>query len=90
VPVDDFNVVIDGQSRPIVDVAPAMAKAWRFATHPDKAEYVVAVEWIKALPINQAIRETGLFGNQNSVARPRAASWVQTVARLKQRFGIPE
>lgn len=57
---------------------------------PDKAEYFVRVRWIKALPLDQAIKEKGLFGIQHSAARPRAKKWEHTVERLKQRFGITE
>ncbi len=88
VPVDDFNVKIEGVPTPIVEVAPCTAKAIRYSDNPEKAEYIVGVEWIKTVPLNAAIHESGLFGNQNSVARPRAESWVQTILRLKQRFGI--
>jgi hypothetical protein len=88
VPVDDFKVELEGKMRPIVDVAPVIARAHRYADNPETAEYVVAMDWTKTVPVSQAIHETGLFGNQNSIARPRAESWVQTVARLKQRFGI--
>jgi len=34
------------------------------------------------------IHETGFFGNQNSVCRPRAKKWDYTVERLKKRWGI--
>jgi hypothetical protein len=90
VPVDDFNVVVDGVTRPLVEVAPTIAGATRYSVNPENAEYVVAVEWIRDLPVSQAIHETGLFGNQNSIARPRAESWLKTIERLKQRFGIVE
>jgi len=32
--------------------------------------------------------QKGFFGNQNSVAKPKAKKWVHTVERLKSRFGI--
>jgi hypothetical protein len=59
---------------------------WRYADDPEKAEYLVRVKWLKTVPINQAIKEKGFFGNQNSVARPIAARWEHTVERLKKRF----
>lgn len=59
-----------------------------FHTEPDKLEYMVAVNWIKTVPLDQAIKEKGFFGNQNSVAAPKAAKWGHTIQRLKQRFGI--
>lgn len=90
VPVDDFKVVVDGVERPIVEVAPHIARTTRYADDPENAEYVVGVEWIKTVPLAQAINESGFFGNQNSVAKPKAESWFKTLARLKQRFGIAD
>ena len=52
------------------------------------AEHVVGVKWLKTVPLSQAIRETGFFGNQNTVARPKSSKWRHTVERLKQRFGV--
>ena len=56
--------------------------------NPEKAEHLVRVEWIKTVPMESAIKEKGLFGNQNTVARPTAAKWDHTVERLKKRFGV--
>ena len=50
----------------------------------ENAEYFVPVRWIKSVSENEAINEVGLFGNQNSVARPRASKWDYTVKRLKE------
>lgn len=56
----------------------------------EMGEYIVPVKWIKTVPLAQAVKERGLFGNQNTVARPQAERWRHTVERLKVRFGIPE
>jgi hypothetical protein len=50
----------------------------------------VKVEWIKTVPLEDAIKEKGFFGNQNSVARPKAKKWAHTIERLKKRFEISE
>jgi hypothetical protein len=55
---------------------------------PGEEEVFVPVRWIKHLPESAAIRETGLFGNQNSAAKPTTPSWPTTVARLKAAFGV--
>jgi hypothetical protein len=47
-----------------------------------------AIETITTVPIEQAISETGFFGNQNVVARPRDPKWEHTVQRLRKRFGV--
>ncbi len=54
----------------------------------DDADYFVAVEWIHTLDESKAVNEVGLFGNQNSVARPRANKWAHTVSRLKSLWSI--
>ena len=53
-------------------------------------EYYVRVEWTKTAPLVQAIKEKSFFGNQNSVAQPKAKKWVHTIERLKKRLEIPE
>ena len=52
------------------------------------AEYLVRVKWLKTVPMAQAVKEKGFFGNQNSVARPTSPAWAYTIQRLKERFGI--
>ncbi|WP_016956255.1 endonuclease NucS [Catenovulum agarivorans] len=54
----------------------------------DDAEYFVPVKWIHQVPESAAVNEVGLFGNQNSVARPRTAKWPHTIKRLKAVWGI--
>lgn len=54
----------------------------------DELEYYVRVEWIRTFPLEQAIKEKGFFGNQNSVARPKTKAWTHTIERLKTRLGI--
>ena len=54
----------------------------------DNADYFVPVKWIRAVPENQAISEVGLFGNQNSIARPKADKWQHTVERLSHIWGL--
>ena len=54
----------------------------------DKAEYFVQVKWLHKVQDANAVNEIGLFGNQNSVARPRASKWIHTVKRLKEAWGV--
>lgn len=53
-------------------------------------EHLVGIRWIVSVPRESAVKEKGLFGNQNTVARPRDPKWPYTVERLRERFGIPE
>ncbi len=47
-----------------------------------KCEHLVAVEWIAALDIENAVSEVGLFGNQNTVCQPVTPKWDHTIKRL--------
>ena len=57
---------------------------------PERAEFVVPVTWIKTVPLEEAVREPGFFGNQNTVCRPTSPKWDLTVSRLKQRWKISD
>lgn len=54
----------------------------------EQSEYIVPVKWIKTFPENQAVRELGFFGNQNTVCRPSTSKWSFTVDRLKKLWNI--
>mgnify|MGYP006909078061 CR=1 FL=1 len=91
-PVDarEFKVdTPDGQKLylDVGQVNPAMRAA---AEDSESAEKFVPIRWIKTVDESDAIRESGLFGNQNSAAKPVAASWPLTVARLTRAFGLAE
>jgi hypothetical protein len=51
-------------------------------------EWFVPVRWIRTVDEDHAVRESGLFGNQNSVAKPTAGNWPTTVDRLKTAFDV--
>ena len=57
---------------------------------PERAEYIVKVRWSKTVPASQAVKETGFFGNQNTVCRPQTDKWNFTVKRLKEIWHIDE
>jgi hypothetical protein len=90
VPIDNF-LVEDGNGKqvPITSLPLKAANNTTQAQDPEKAEYMVRVKWLKTVPVTEAVREKGLFGNQNSAAKPRDKKWVHTVERLKSRFGVP-
>ena len=54
----------------------------------DLAEYLVRVEWLSVLKLNEAVKEKGFFGNQNTVCKPVTKKWQHTVERLKRRFNL--
>jgi hypothetical protein len=51
-----------------------------------RCEYFVPMKWLDTVPIEKAVSEVGLFGNQNTVCRPKTPKWQYTVSRLKERF----
>lgn len=77
---------VDGEKRPMRDLE--LKGNYFYTDDPNNAEYVVKVDWIKTLPINCAVKESGFFGNQNSVCRPQAGKWKYTVERLKKLWNI--
>jgi hypothetical protein len=54
------------------------------ADDPEQCEYFVPVHWLETRPLNQAIKEIGLFGNQNTVCKPVTPKWRHTVDRLEE------
>jgi hypothetical protein len=83
---DEFLVEVNGQPIPI-SKAPVDARDMFDKVH---SEHMVKVRWLKTLPIKNAIREKGFFGNQNTAAKPTSQTWRHTVERLKKRFEIEE
>lgn len=71
--------------RPALDVLEANHHR-EFADDPEKAEYFIPVRWLQTVPEHQAVQELGMFGNQNTVCKPRTPQWRTTVERLKARF----
>ena len=58
------------------------------ADNVEKAEYVVRVNWVKTVDKQNAVKELGFFGNQNTVCRPVTDKWDFTVERLKRIWEI--
>jgi hypothetical protein len=57
------------------------------AHDPELSEYLVWVEWIKAVPQEQAYWEKGLFAVQHTACRLRNRF---TLERLTKHFGLDE
>ena len=87
VPASDAIIDVDGT--PTAFFSLPLHANYRQNINEEKQEYVVKVEWEKTVPLENAVKETGMFGNQNTVARPRADSWDFTVQRLSERWGVP-
>ena len=57
------------------------------ADNEELTDYLVRIDWIKTLPREQAIREKGMFANQNTVVRLRDPF---TLQRLTEVLGLDE
>jgi hypothetical protein len=79
----DFE--IDG--RPALDVLQGQYHR-HYVDDPERSEYFVPVEWEHTVPEVRAVREVGMFGNQNTVCKPVTPKWRATVDRLRERFGV--
>ena len=76
----------NGEMRPALDVLRNANYHRQYADDAEKSEYFLPVEWVDTKPLDAAVQETGMFGNQNTVCRPRTENWNETVDRLKRHF----
>lgn len=82
----DFRVKTTEGERPALDVLKHGELYRANVEDPARAEYFVRVEWLDKVPLEKAINEVGLFGNQNTVCQPSTPKWRHTVERLKTHF----
>lgn len=84
VPAADFSVTTASGDRPATEVL--KAKDRLVPSDPDKEESFVPVRWLQTVPIDKAVQEVGMFGNQLTVCKPTKPKWRSTVERLKKSF----
>jgi hypothetical protein len=84
-PVTTFKVRTPQGEVPVLDVA-ARTHHRKYLDDPERCEHFVPVRWLQTVPVDQAVDEIGLFGNQNTVCKPTTPKWRYTVERLKERF----
>jgi len=85
-PAASFRVATPTGEVPILDVAKRATYHRDFIDDPERCEYFVPIHWLQTVPLEHAVREIGLFGNQNTVCKPTTPKWRSTVERLKERF----
>jgi hypothetical protein len=71
---------------PVLEVAKRGKYHREFLHDLERCEYFVPVHWLQTVPLESAVQEIGLFGNQNTICKPTAPKWRSTVERLKERF----
>lgn len=87
-PITDFTITIDGEERPAAEALVDASYHREFLGDPERMEYFVAVRWLHTVPIDQAINDIGLFGNQNTVCKPTTPKWRTTIERLREQWGM--
>jgi hypothetical protein len=84
--VHEFKLATPEGDRLAMDMLSTSDKLKKRAVDPELAESFVRVEWLDTVPQNTAVKEVGLFGNQNTVCQPTTPKWRHTVDRLKTFF----
>lgn len=85
-PATEFNVSTPDGEKPVLDVAKRSTFHRELLGDPETMEYFVPVQWLQTVPVEKAVQEVGMFGNQNTVCKPQTPKWRTTVERLKQKF----
>lgn len=87
VPFDEAVVTDNGRDVRLADLSLHAPYAHPDRPGEDTLEYVVPVEWMVALPKDQAFWEKGMFANQNSACKLRQEF---TLRRLKEHFRLDD
>jgi hypothetical protein len=85
-PAASFMVKTPDGDVPVLDAANRGSYGREYADDPERSEYFVSVRWLQTVSLDTAVREIGLFGNQNTVCKPTTPKWRSTVDWLKKRF----
>lgn len=85
-PLAEFAVRTPDGERAAVEVLAEGDYHRAFVDDPERSDWFVPVSWIHSVPLNEAVNEVGMFGNQNSVCKPTTPKWRTTVERLKERW----
>lgn len=89
-PLSSFTVRVGDQDLPAADVLTGGHYDRDQIDDEEYCAYFVPVHWQHTVPTDHAVRETGFFGNQNTVAAPKSPKWRTTVERLKELFPTDE
>ena len=85
-PAATFRVHTPTGEQPVLEVVKRGTYHREFGDDNERCEHFVPVTWLQTVPLEQAVQEIGLFGNQNTICKPTAPKWRATVERLKERF----
>lgn len=84
---DQFKANVNGSYVSLTDVDEIEAPQAFDEMH---GEHFVGIVWTHTVDLEDAVRERGFFGNQNTVSRPTSAKWNFTIERLKTLWGVDQ
>lgn len=87
-PLTTFKIDVGGEEQAAAEILQGGTYHREYADDPERMEYFVPVKWLHSVPLNAAVNEIGMFGNQNTVCKPTTPKWRTTVERLKDRWQI--
>jgi hypothetical protein len=87
VPVREFRIAVDGEAKPILEAPLEAPMMHENADDSDLTEYLVRVQWLATLPVQEAVWEKGMYANQNSATKLRNRF---TLERLTEHFGLDD
>ncbi|MDD5319583.1 MAG: endonuclease NucS [Methylococcales bacterium] len=87
-PASTFKVNTPAGEVPVLEAAKRGSYHSEYLNDPERCEYFVPIKWLQTVPLENAVQEIGLFGNQNTVCRPTTPKWRSTVERLKEKFPL--
>lgn len=87
-PAAEFCLFHEGREWPALELLNGAGYHRGQVNDPERCEYFVPVQWLYSVPLSEAVKEIGFFGNQNTICRPTTPKWRWTVERLKERFAL--
>jgi len=84
----DFQIATPDGERPANELLTSATYHREFQDDPARAEYCVPIKWLHSVPLEQAVDEIGMFGNQNTVCKPTTPKWRTTVERLREMWPV--
>lgn len=87
VPIGDFRVMVGAEERSLLQVPLRNEKVKEHADDPERAEYMVRVQWEHTEPVGQGYWERGFFTRRGTTAYEFRDP--TTAARICAHFGLP-
>lgn len=85
-PADEYAISTEDGEKPALEALTGGNYHREYSNDEEKCEYFVSMQWLDTKTVSEAVKEVGLFGNQNTICKPTATKWKSTVDRLKIQF----